>query len=481
MKGQAAPFMGACPLKSSGCWPRLAEILADENSTNTYLRGVREEAANYRKLHIRAEDVASLPCSSTCGGLASEQGCIDLCQGRDERELLGLNASVGRLIVAYLPTAAMMRAHMRQMEVNASLDRALFLSTLHALQYPRGEAHALEMRKVPYDGATAMLLQTARHMSWAMNNNRTYWPDLTSFDAHFADLPGCSREQRAGPSIECVLQPLSSCSWPSHLNERCPETASRWTSLARRINGVRIAKRGPQGDKISYGPQSQSLRRHGGFWLHSQLLNFLFRLQPDVEELFARDRSSIAFESPIIGMHIRHGDKCRLRLMPSLLCKSIAPFMKAAWRLHERYHVRNIFLATDDTNMLAACRASSHFNCIAYPDQTRGLNTVRVHTAPSVKDRNDTSWSRATNSSVALSIFREVDTLARCDFFIGTLGLSGVSTAAYELLVARRYGKHSLSRRHFPIDPRLIALTQLVSGSLQMHLYRSDLAKDAEE
>lgn len=34
----------------------------------------------------------------------------------------------------------------------------------------------------------------------------------------------------------------------------------------------------------------------------------------------------------------------------------------------EIQYVRDISLATDDPNMQAACRDSSYFNCIAYPD-----------------------------------------------------------------------------------------------------------------
>ena len=165
------------------------------------------------------------------------------------------------------------------------------------------------------------------------------------------------------------------------------------------------------------------------------MMHFVFRLQPQVRAQFAADREAIGFRSPIIGMHIRRGDKCRGARGPGIppgLCTSIQPFLRAAERLRAEYGVASIFLASDDPGALDACRTGGQFRCIAFHDELRGNNSVRSRTRAALLN----------NSAATLAVMREVDTLAHCDFFIGTLGRSAVSTFSYELLVARRGGEH---------------------------------------
>jgi glycoprotein 6-alpha-L-fucosyltransferase len=161
------------------------------------------------------------------------------------------------------------------------------------------------------------------------------------------------------------------------------------------------------------------------------MLSMAFNLQEGVKAKFEADRERMGFTHPIIGLHVRRGDKCRKgsRLMPPALCASSAPFLDAARRLREEYGVKAVFIATDDPSVITDCRRSRDFKCLAFEDDTRGMNSVSSKQPHSSR-----------SGYVTQSILRDMDTLAMCDFFVGAIGHTGVSRIAYELLAGRRNG-----------------------------------------
>ena len=130
-----------------------------------------------------------------------------------------------------------------------------------------------------------------------------------------------------------------------------------------------------------------------------------------------------------IGMHIRHGDK-------RSAAQETAHYHAAARTLQNRYGVRHIFLATDDTSAARACRLWEGFTCVVF----RGVSEHNSgHLANAYGQLRGAPSGRNTSEDT-LRVLLDVDTLARCDFFVGAFASSQVSTAAYELLVARRGG-----------------------------------------
>lgn len=449
-------------------WPQVATLLHDHASIQSHLDNVSAQVAQASRLHVKPQDVAPVDnCRplSTCGVLASSQGCIDLCMGSDPKVIGIQDASVGK-VVAYLPTPAMRQKHEADARTR-DVQAQVLLAEVRRLQFPSDVSRhdELFLFDLPFDGLIAMTQQVAQWLSWAFMNNRTFWPGLDHFDAHLRGLRDCastkngsnvarradgSRSSHAAgggsaqesgslvappdakqPAYECVFEPMVGCLWPAQPERLLPmPTERRWMQftsvLAQRLRPLQYSG---TDDRISFGPLHGEFRQHGGFWFRSTLLGFTFRLRSQLADDFSRERASIGFASPIIGMHIRRGDKCRNAkkgpLIPAGLCHSTEPFMRAAEKLQDTYGVTSIFLATDDPDAIAACRRTSRFRCISFDDQSRGSNTLRG---------NDTLAS--------LSVLREVDTIAHCDFFVGTLGRSSVSTVAYELLVARRGGAH---------------------------------------
>lgn len=177
-------------------------------------------------------------------------------------------------------------------------------------------------------------------------------------------------------------------------------------------------------------------REHGGFWVHAQALRFVFRLRREVEDGFERRRVAElgwaagraglaprrlasssprlprATRPPTIGMHIRVGDKCAAGHTAGVCDREFRPYRQAAEQLRERYGARHIFLATDSRRAAAACRTWAGFSCVSFDGAGHGANSVHN--------------GHNRSSEVTLSILLDVDTLARCDYFVGSFYSSQV-------------------------------------------------------
>ena len=95
-------------------------------------------------------------------------------------------------------------------------------------------------------------------------------------------------------------------------------------------------------------------KRHGAFWLHSQIVAYVFRLRADVRAAFRRQRhrelgwSRNGSHPPTVGVHVRRGDKSQ--------DGSFAEYRDALETLRRSYGVRHVFMATDEPEAISACR-----------------------------------------------------------------------------------------------------------------------------
>ena len=202
---------------------------------------------------------------------------------------------------------------------------------------------------------------------------------------------------------------------------------------------------GQDPNEMCYG-NAATYREFGGFWLHSQAVAHVFRLNGDLEAAFdLRRRAELGWRGsappvPTIAMHVRRGDKCRVGArnravsnLPGGLCDpSLSAYREAAEAIQRQYGANRIFLATDDAMALSECRQWGGFLCSAFAGNgsfERGANSAS----------NAEQGERAAGITAAMLL--DLDTLSRCDYFIGAFASTQVSNIAYELLVARK-GHH---------------------------------------
>lgn len=316
------------------------------------------------------------------------------------------------------------------------------------------------MAPLHFDGVMGMVHQMAGWLLWGAIHGRPYRPfDLADpFARHAHGLPAEAREAALrsgggcarGASFECFFAPLVAASCRCRPLAAGPASAAQEGSFAsemdRQASRLNMGwGRGGEPNEVCYGSE-RTFRQHGGFWAHAQAVAYVFR--PVHATLFARRRAAelgaLGWGAeggdekahPVIGMHIRRGDKCERTTraaqgahIDGACDPRFRAYKEAAVAMQERYGVRHIFVATDDAGALAACRGWANFTCAAFGHEGRGSNSVRNGEA------------RASSGRVSLEIILDVDTLARCDYFVGSLYYSQVSNIAYELLVARK-GAH---------------------------------------
>ncbi len=408
---------------------RLYIGLADAKRNPCILRPVP------RRARKRTGDLE--PPVDGCGTLRNFDGtCIDLCNP-SRHEIFGEH-------LAHLP------GRISPASDASRADALMLAQRFRSLQHRRNHNWTeLFMPPLHFDGISGMIHQMSSWLVWALLHNRTYVPGDAD-DAFLKHVAG--RDWSAdvgsggkmavgcmtGRSFECIFEPLA----PPLLACSSMEAAAlkhfyATGVLARSLNMGWGG--GEDANEVCYGSR-ETFAERGGFWLHAQAVKYVFRLRPLVEAAFARRRvRELGWDGdgprvPTIGIHIRRGDKCGIRRADVMrkhggLCdESYTAYRNAAQALQRRYGYRHIFLATDDTQAVAACNSWASFeSCFAFDQTRRGENSVH---------NGDNSSAERT-----LNILLDIDTLSRCSAFIGAFTSTQVSNIAYELLVARR-GAH---------------------------------------
>ena len=88
--------------------------------------------------------------------------------------------------------------------------------------------------------------------------------------------------------------------------------------------------------------------KHPWMWFTSQFLGFLLlRRTPQFDEMFQKLKSKIGFSSPIVGFHVRHGDKIRkgeaTYVNETVYVKGAEKFFREM-----KTNLKRIYIATDD-------------------------------------------------------------------------------------------------------------------------------------
>jgi len=408
-------------------------------SLETALSLARSEVARRARRIISASEIAHTgPCAAehvrTGCGVIDDGGstCVDLCHVTQHVEYGEYKT--------FLPPAE---------RLNAAVDAAAMrdaerLASEFERQQMRAHVNysAALMPKLHFDGVGGMLHQMSSWLVWARLHGRTYLPNDVddAFANHAQGAVHARTEGRSGclarRSFECFFEPMVAHRWFT-----CPLDEEPLRDHGRQLAAVLKPTNMGWGssqdaNEVCYGSEVHHGR--GGFWLHAQGVAFIFRLLPHIAADFRHRRHATlgwgvdGSHQPTIGMHIRRGDKCSRDSGMSQrgICSStFGAYRDAADAMRKRYGVSRIFLASDDAAAVVACQSWAGFSCRAFPagGMHRGVNSVH----------NGDSQS----ANTTLAILLDIDTLASCDFFVGTFFASQVSNIAYELLVARR-GRH---------------------------------------
>ena len=320
---------------------------------------VFQEARELHRHYVDMTPVLGMSCSgvSPCGALPLEDGCLDLCEQKDGTlSYIPVNT---QLQGKHFPSGAR-RAMLRDAaQLRAALDARQHDACISEEQRPL-------VATIPFDGLGSMIHTTITWLGWAFLNNRTFWPmykgSLLSLHP-FPPIASC--KVRIGrlsltPSNFSTSVAMPPC---GHADMVAVMLTSTEHELERDIDGNVLGVRKLHGFRDGFAPAAYA--QHGSFWFHSQLLDFIWRLSPDLAVAFDEERAQLGLgEHPVIGMHVRRGDKCGelegegapRGVRPALCDLTMTDFELAAQRMRTRYGVTQIFLATDSLDAVEACQ-----------------------------------------------------------------------------------------------------------------------------
>ena len=270
----------------------------------------------------------------------------------------------------------------------------------------------------------------------------------------FDVVPGSFRlfaRDDCGGSFMCYFDPFS----------RCGEAAfKRWERAGRqRVNfkhtaygGAKVAKRMTQNDK-----RKRPLQVPGAYegaatmaWYHSELVAYLWRPKPEVRNMVEDIKRQIGYRHPIVGMHVRRGDACRdTERTPLSQCYELAAYMAHAQKMQDLYGVENIFLATDDPEVVREAEGKYRGFRFIYAPIDREWYDAQPKSAGAgppppplpglwrggIEYRLDTG--EGDPGKVGLEAVIDAELLGQADFFVGTLG-SNLGRIAFELILSRK-------------------------------------------
>ena len=324
------------------------------------------------------------------------------------------------------------------------------------------------------------LRQAVMEVQWDGCRPETFAPSLLprfGFGAHFLyavyglaqaqaqgrafdEAPGSLQlfaAEDCGAMFACYLEPWSKCGEAAF--ERLRRKGAPMSRPPRWYGGAKVLPfltarrrkplRVPEGDE---GAVSLA-------WYHSELAGYLWRPNPELSRRVEDIKRRIGYRHPIIAMHVRHGDACR-DIYGSRKCFKLGEYMAHAQRMKDRYGVANIFLATDDPEVVREAEAEyPDFRFAvapvdrawysASPDSEQGSGHSGLATGHGTVQEEAERQTAAGfiekrlgqreggRAKVGLEAVIDTELLGQADFFIGTLG-SNLGRLAFELILSRQ-------------------------------------------
>ncbi|KAK3259388.1 hypothetical protein CYMTET_31612 [Cymbomonas tetramitiformis] len=205
-------------------------------------------------------------------------------------------------------------------------------------------------------------------------------------------------------------------------------------------NGIRWCSDVDHFSRVPAGP----LGEQGTFWVRAAMVSFLMRLRSTTQTWLdlAALKKQIKFRSPLIGVHVRHGDACETTSRQGR-CKGLEGYLPAIRTLAARYNTTRVYLATDDQSIITESRKYSHEFTFISTDFNRDLfkppeNSGGPENSKLIERRSSLWRSDSTNGHELMkSALIDLLLLADTDYLVLQL-LSNLSRLALELSAAKK-------------------------------------------
>jgi hypothetical protein len=347
----------------------------------------------------------------------------------------------------------------------------------------------------PKDGFASEIMYISRLLQAATSTRRTLWisKDWTSAYAP-ADCVGEAKET-AGNSARgwtCLWEAVTNCTTlPSKKKKRAraatsPNNQTGTTTgtienpltfgiIPRKLRNEDNANSNPWFDPMPYGsrqilpaPISFPLkhltmmmdvlphweRRYGRYWVRSQMVHYLWRPSPFLQQEMQQRRLALDHDVLYIGMHIRLTDNipdfAKSFGRNATWTRRLERFMEIAEHIRQETRpkqpeISTIYIATDHAEVLSWARrdfAKNHrWTFVGLPAAQVQRSTTQQRV-----------WFSKGRSMAAGAMAADLDMLRKADYLIGSFQ-SNVFRLAAQLNTAWHVAKYSVhQQRHFTVD-----------------------------
>jgi hypothetical protein len=346
----------------------------------------------------------------------------------------------------------------------------------------------------PKDGFASEIMYISRLLQVATSTRRTLW---ISKDWTSAYAPSdCVGETAGNPTTgwTCLWEAVTNCTTlPSKKKQRA-RAATRTNNqtgtttgtienpltfgiIPRKIRNQDTTNSNPWFDPMPYGPR-QILpapisfplkhstmimdvlphweRRYGRYWVRSQMVHYLWRPSPFLQQEMEQRRLALDHDVPYIGMHIRLTDNipdfAKSFGRNATLTRRLERFMELAERIRQQEahpkqqpEISTIYMATDHADVLSWARrdfAKNHrWTFVGLPAAQVQRSTTQQRV-----------WFSKGRSTAAGAMAADLDMLRKADYLIGSFQ-SNVFRLAAQLNTAWHVAKYSVHQeRHFTVD-----------------------------
>jgi glycoprotein 6-alpha-L-fucosyltransferase len=181
-------------------------------------------------------------------------------------------------------------------------------------------------------------------------------------------------------------------------------------------------------------PQILRVFEEPSAWWSSEINKFLFKPKPETEITFAEAAGRLKFKKPIVGVHIRRGNKnLEADYQPVELYMEAVNGFYDQLELTEKVEQRRIYLLTDEPKVIEEIRGNyKNYEVIVNEDVSKKASDYQHH------------------GLSAEGIMVDVHLASLCDFLVCTLS-SNVGRRIYEFMYNQYIDAHE---RMFSLDHR---------------------------
>jgi len=200
-----------------------------------------------------------------------------------------------------------------------------------------------------------------------------------------------------------------------------------------------------------FHPLPKEFEDLGFFWYHAHITKYAWNFLPNAYDhiekiatnlgmkLYPRDFGRVEQTPLTIAMHVRHGDACpkiRFNLLNHRKCIDFPLYMEKAEEMRRKYGVSRIYLATDDSEVIAATKTYAKDGW-KFITQTMDRDIYANQTTFMEDHLRANEYKDETVIRMTWDYLADVALMASCDMMIGTFS-SNIERLAFELMVVHK-------------------------------------------